>query len=445
MGLAPRYSFQTAWRDFHKRPECDGAHLSAERVWSCAIRLTLSRGRMTYANQQATLPNCHDVNGAGVGESASCHFNSFCEAYVNKSRPFSETRTNPATIQMSEQDFGQMAHTRSYLCQQQKRTVVPGRHTHLGCLFALSLLGIASLGCAEDPNTPADNASTTEDQNGVGGNASSTTNQTNTGVGSSVGTSVTTGSSSGGANPGVSTEKFSFFVTSYKAIAELAGTEDGFGGDLRYGETGDGSGLRGADKICTEIAERSMAKNGKAWRAFLSTSVVDAIDRIGEGPWYDRRGRVFAMTKADLLATRPIGADQAIINDFPNEDGVTNHAPNGSQVDNHDMITGSGIDGKLYRDNPVCTCSDWTSSAFDNTKKPRVGHSWPRSGGGGRIGSTSTAGNVEGMSHWISALDESGCGAGVNIDPLNDTAPGRDGAIGSGGGYGGFYCFALTP
>ncbi|HMA91851.1 MAG TPA: hypothetical protein VKP30_04150, partial [Polyangiaceae bacterium] len=143
----------------------------------------------------------------------------------------------------------------------------------------MSLLGFALLGCAEDPNTPADN--------GVGGNASSTTNQTNTGAGSS----DSTGSSSGGSNPAASTEKFSFFVTSYKAIAELAGTEDGFGGDLRYGETGDGSGLRGADKICTEIAERSMAKNGKTWRAFLSTSVVDAIDRVGEGPWYDRRGR----------------------------------------------------------------------------------------------------------------------------------------------------------
>jgi len=28
----------------------------------------------------------------------------------------------------------------------------------------------------------------------------------------------------------------------------------------------------------------------KGWRAFLSTTTEDAIDRIGEGPWYDRVG-----------------------------------------------------------------------------------------------------------------------------------------------------------
>jgi hypothetical protein len=33
----------------------------------------------------------------------------------------------------------------------------------------------------------------------------------------------------------------------------LSGNEAGFGVDLRYGETGPGAGLRGADKICTEI------------------------------------------------------------------------------------------------------------------------------------------------------------------------------------------------
>ena len=38
-----------------------------------------------------------------------------------------------------------------------------------------------------------------------------------------------------------SEERFSFFVTSYRATQALSGSENGFGGDLRYGETGPGA------------------------------------------------------------------------------------------------------------------------------------------------------------------------------------------------------------
>jgi hypothetical protein len=44
----------------------------------------------------------------------------------------------------------------------------------------------------------------------------------------------------------------------------------------------------------------------------------------------------------------------------------------------------------------------------------------------------------------MNALTEAGCGAGVNLvemGPPNPNVP----TVGSGGGYGGFYCFALTP
>ena len=44
---------------------------------------------------------------------------------------------------------------------------------------------------------------------------------------------------------------------------------NGFGGDLRFGKT---NGLDGADEICRQIAETSMAGNGKTWRAFLSVT-----------------------------------------------------------------------------------------------------------------------------------------------------------------------------
>jgi len=238
---------------------------------------------------------------------------------------------------------------------------------------------------------------------------------------------------------------FSFFVASLAALQDLSGSDQGFGGDLRFGQTGMGAGLRGADLICATIAERSMPGAGqKGWRAFLSANegddgaVVDAIDRIGEGPWYDRLGRTFALTKDDVLHDRPTSADAAIKNDFPNEDGVPNHRPDPTQaaVDNHDTLTGSDTSGKRY--SATSNCNSWTSSG--NGGKPRVGHSWPRSGGGGGHG---PGGDMNGAS-WMSSLTESGCAPGVNLVETG----GRDNSsdtVGSGGGYGGFYCFALTP
>jgi len=237
-------------------------------------------------------------------------------------------------------------------------------------------------------------------------------------------------------------------VTSLKALQELSGSQSGFGGDLRFGETGPGAGLRGADKICATIAEKSMPGAGnKQWRAFLSAvsgedgKQVDAIDRIGEGPWYDRLGRLFANNKAELLHDRPQGADPAIINDFPNEDGVPNHRPDPNQpeVDNHDMLTGTNTEGKLY--SATATCKDWTSALGNTTTegKPRVGHSWPRLGGPGGGGSGGGS-----MNNWMSSLTESGCAPGVNLIEMGGPLPGSV-TVGSGGGYGGFYCFALTP
>ncbi len=240
--------------------------------------------------------------------------------------------------------------------------------------------------------------------------------------------------------------RFSFFVTSLRALQDLSGSASGFGGDLRYGETGANAGIRGADRICAAIAERSMpGSSRKQWRAFLSATndgtgaQVHAITRIGSGPWYDRLGRLFGTTLSDITATRPTMAHSAIRNDFPNEDGVPNHRPDptAGQVDNHDMLTGSNASGRLY--GATATCLDWTSALGNRTTegRPRVGHSWPRNTGGGGGGGGS-------MDHWMSSLDEAGCAPGVSLiemGPPNLAIP----TVGSGGGYGGFYCFALTP
>ncbi len=246
---------------------------------------------------------------------------------------------------------------------------------------------------------------------------------------------------SGGTGEVTSLQYFSFFVTSLEALQRLSGNPNGFGGDLRYSEA---EGISGADRICTEIAEYSMPGSGaKQWRAFLSATQgapnggpINAIERIGSGPWYDRLGRLLAENTADLVNTRPVGADPQIVNDLPNEYGVPNHAPDGSLVDNHHMLTGSNEQGMLGNNDRRDTCQDWTSSVGSDGS-PRYGMSWPRSLGGGRRGGMNGA-------HWISDGNEAGCAASFVLDAMGGAARGSSG-VGSGGGYGGFYCFALTP
>lgn len=283
-----------------------------------------------------------------------------------------------------------------------------------------------------------------------------------------------TSAAGGGARRESGEAAFSFFVTSLVAMQRLSGSQSGFGGDLRFGQE---DGLAGADEICRQIADGSQPGAGKkTWRAFLSVtkdasgSPVHAIDRVGGGPWYDRLGRLIALNPTDLAQKRPLGADPAIVNDLPNEDGVPNHAPDGAtQVDNHDILTGSSDTGTLYKDDWTVTCHDWTS-AVGSDGKPRVGHSWPRSGGGfprgaGMAGgggasafpgfpgaSGSGGGGPRGFfgggfgdtANWMSALDEAGCAPGVNVVEMGPPDA-RNPTVGSGGGYGGIYCFALAP
>jgi hypothetical protein len=258
---------------------------------------------------------------------------------------------------------------------------------------------------------------------------------------------------------------FSFFVTSLKALRELSKNTNGFGGDLRFGKTGPGAGLLGADSICSCIAEMSMPGSKiKIWHAFLSVSKdangkqVNAIDRIGDGPWYDRRGRLVAKIPADLLQNRPVNIDAAIKDDLPNENGIPNHQPDPNQptVDDHLTITGSDSTGRLF--SATSTCEDWTDATATTKSKPRSGLSWTRKGGffGGGFGKNAaggffpidTSGGMQMMTNmesWVSTWSLPGCLAGV--DSLESTGAGKpnDKTIGAGGGYGGFYCFGLNP
>ena len=93
--------------------------------------------------------------------------------------------------------------------------------------------------------------------------------------------------------------------------------------------------------------------------------------------------------------------------------------------DNHHVLTGASTSGSLY--SATGNCNNWTSTA-STAGRPRVGFSW-------------IAGN---RTHWMSGQDEGGCGAGVNLIDTGGSDPSNP-IVGSGGGYGAIYCFALTP
>jgi len=230
-------------------------------------------------------------------------------------------------------------------------------------------------------------------------------------------------------------------MISYDAIRRYSGSDKGFGGDL--------GGIAGADGLCLRAAlESSVCASNHTWRAFLSTTKEDAIDRVGTGPWHDRIGRLLANNVEELLEERPPNAHPEIIDDFPNEYGVPNQFPNSDSeaVDNHQTLTGTGLDGRLYtQDTPdggaggggggstgcrdgwtpeKATCWDWTNKTTDGC--PRVGHSWPS--------------EFSGVS-WISVWNESGCAPGVTL--VQGGLAKDDYSVGSYGGYGGFYCFGV--
>ncbi len=292
-------------------------------------------------------------------------------------------------------------------------------------------------------------------------------------------------------------EPFSFFVTSIEGMRELSGSNDGFGGDL--------GGLEGADEICRQLAAKVDAGH-KTWRAFLSATTgpdggpVHAAERIGEGPWYDRNGRLVAANLTDLLQERPVG-DPQVVDDLPNEYGQGQK----QYGDNHDTLTGSNADGMLNDPDPASTCQDWTSAVGPGSEKLVMGgHSWPREenangnpGGGGSAiapppwiqacaglavgdscsvtkgknkfdgvcqehpddaavilcmepgndtipvpGGGGVGGGNDGVA-WINAHTVPGCAPGVQLEQVGG---GQDtDTVGGGGGYGGIYCFALEP
>jgi len=189
----------------------------------------------------------------------------------------------------------------------------------------------------------------------------------------------------------------SFFITS-------AGP--GYGADL--------GGIGGADAHCQDLAY-GVGQGDKTWRAYLSVMARDgrpaenARDRIGSGPWHNFNGVVVARDVTDLHSeSANLNKETALT-----ERGAVVNG-RGDTPNQHDILTGSNLDGTVYTGEGHTACDNWTSSA-DGAGAARVGH-FDRQGGG------------ENPTSWNSAHNSRGC------SQANLVATG-------GNGY--FFCFAV--
>jgi hypothetical protein len=184
-------------------------------------------------------------------------------------------------------------------------------------------------------------------------------------------------------------QNMSFFVTS---------SNPGNGGNL--------GGLDGADAYCDQLAT-AVGRGDRTWRAYLSTSTVDARDRIGDGPWFNVRGVMIAESVADLHSDgNNLTAETAL-----NERGGSPGYLGGTQPANpleHDILTGTNEDGTANE----ATCNNWTDGSANSTAM---------------LGHADRMGRDAGVNSWNAVHASQGC----SMETLTPT-----------GGAGLFYCFA---
>lgn len=189
-----------------------------------------------------------------------------------------------------------------------------------------------------------------------------------------------------------------FFVTS---------ADGGKGADL--------GGLSGADRHCQKLAQAAGAGN-RTWRAYLSNSAtgsqpaVNAIDRIGRGPWQNAKGVVIATDIENLHGANNLTKQTALTEKGEIVKG------RGDKPNMHDILTGSQTNGLAFPPGRDMTCGNWTKSGKEGAAQ--VGH-------GDRQGITD---DYYGRS-WNSSHLSRGC----SLDALK-----------SSGGAGLLYCFAVN-
>jgi hypothetical protein len=172
-------------------------------------------------------------------------------------------------------------------------------------------------------------------------------------------------------------------------------------------------GLAGADAHCQQLAQ-AVGSGDLTWRAYLSATAaggqpaVNARDRIGSGPWYNQRGIQVAADIADLHSeNNRLGKENSLTEKGEQVNG------RGDSPNQHDILTGSQLDGTAAPGDEDTTCGNWTSNGEGSAL---VGHH-DRQGGGANPTS------------WNSAHGSRGCG--------------QEDLIATGGnGY--FYCFGVA-
>tara|TARA_R110002167_G_scaffold89012_6_gene240071 strand:+ start:7628 stop:8272 length:645 start_codon:yes stop_codon:yes gene_type:complete len=178
--------------------------------------------------------------------------------------------------------------------------------------------------------------------------------------------------------------------------------------------SGDGAnlgGLAGADAHCAALAG-AVGAGGKTWAAYLSTqaaggqAAINARDRIGSGPWYNAKGTMIAANVAQLHSEEAMTGKENSLSEAGNMINGRGDTPN-----QHDILTGSQVDGTAYPAGSDMTCNNWTSNSAGSAQ---LGH-FDRQGGGANPTS------------WNSAHGSRSC----SQEDLIAT-----------GGNGYFYCFA---
>lgn len=198
--------------------------------------------------------------------------------------------------------------------------------------------------------------------------------------------------------------------------APVAGQAGNFSFFITSVGVGDGAslgGLAGADNHCQNLAY-AVGFGDAEWRAYLSAlpmdgqPAVNARDRIGQGPWYNYRGDLIARDVTDLHSENADITKQTVLTE---RGGTVNGR--GDDPNQHDILTGSNLDGTVFTGEGHDACANWTSNAGGSA---RVGH-FDRTGGG------------QNPESWNSAHNSRGCSQADLVAT---------------GGNGYFYCFAAA-
>jgi len=183
------------------------------------------------------------------------------------------------------------------------------------------------------------------------------------------------GGQGAGRGPAAPPQPMSFFITS-------APKGDG----ANYG------GIAGADAYCQQLGAAA-GRGGVTWHAYLSQQAKDgapainARDRIGSGPWYNKNGQMVARDlgtlHGDTIDQARMGnalGKQVSLND---KGTVTNGV--GDMPNQHDILTGSRPDGTAFADGMDHTCNNWTSNSMGTAQ---LGHADKQGGGNSSWNST---------------------------------------------------------